>query len=351
MQVFFLMQSGSVDEQRSALRRPCSSHRVVRVVQPKQPYARPPILGRYRSSLRCEREAFQSLILERKQMAPPEEWEGLRLRLSSLPLLPGQDASGRQAFRSESGAGADDLYVAPNGTTRHAGGRLPSLASAAAGVVVDLREFRSALPNMLHLHGFDVTAVTMEVGDYVLSGQVCVERKSIPDLVQSLASGRLYSQAEAMSRYYRRPTLLIECDELRPFGLVNAGDLGPEVSAASALSRLALLLLHFPQLRLLWSRSPSHTACMFRALKNGMPEPDAPTAAAVGLPGDTADAAFNMTPQDMLRQLPGVYAHNYRRLMHSALNLENLAARSLVQLETTVGGANAMLLHAFLQRR
>ena len=36
-----------------------------------------------------------------------------------------------------------------------------------------------------------------QVGDYVLSPELCVERKSLPDLRQSLASGRLYHQARA----------------------------------------------------------------------------------------------------------------------------------------------------------
>jgi ERCC4-type nuclease len=33
----------------------------------------------------------------------------------------------------------------------------------------------------------------------------------VPSRWQSLASGRLYNQAEAMLRYYKRPALLIEC--------------------------------------------------------------------------------------------------------------------------------------------
>ena len=34
----------------------------------------------------------------------------------------------------------------------------------------------------------------MQVGDYVLSPDMCIERKAIPDLRQSLASGRLFHQ-------------------------------------------------------------------------------------------------------------------------------------------------------------
>ncbi len=38
--------------------------------------------------------------------------------------------------------------------------------------------------------GFDLVPLTLEVGDYVLSPTMCVERKAVPDLIQSLASGR-----------------------------------------------------------------------------------------------------------------------------------------------------------------
>lgn len=57
------------------------------------------------------------------------------------------------------------------------------------------------------------------MGDYVLSPEMCVERKSIPDLRQSLASGRLYHQAEAMTQHYRLPVLLIEFDRDKAFAL------------------------------------------------------------------------------------------------------------------------------------
>ena len=43
----------------------------------------------------------------------------------------------------------------------------------------------------------------LEVGDYILSPDMCVERKALPDLIQSLASGRLYNQAESMCKHYK----------------------------------------------------------------------------------------------------------------------------------------------------
>ena len=57
---------------------------------------------------------------------------------------------------------------------------------------------------------YEIVPVTIEVGDYILSPEICVERKSVSDLVQSLASGRLHNQAKAMTRAYKTPILLVE---------------------------------------------------------------------------------------------------------------------------------------------
>jgi DNA excision repair protein ERCC-4 len=58
-------------------------------------------------------------------------------------------------------------------------------------IIVDVREFRSSLPSLLHAANFIVVPATLTIGDYVLSPTMCVERKSVPDLIQSFNSGRL----------------------------------------------------------------------------------------------------------------------------------------------------------------
>lgn len=58
-------------------------------------------------------------------------------------------------------------------------------------VIVDIREFRSSLPSLLHAASLMVIPVTLTVGDYILTPDICVERKSIPDLISSFNSGRL----------------------------------------------------------------------------------------------------------------------------------------------------------------
>ena len=70
----------------------------------------------------------------------------------------------------------------------------------------------------------------MQVGDYILSPEMCVERKSLSDLRQSFQSGRLYNQAEAMSKHYKTPILLIEFDRDRAFALHSSAELGSDIN-------------------------------------------------------------------------------------------------------------------------
>ena len=61
-----------------------------------------------------------------------------------------------------------------------------------------------------------------------------------------------------------------------------ANELGDDIGVNSLSSRLVLLALHFPRLRLIWSRSLHATAAIFRDLKANMDEPDPVRAAAIG---------------------------------------------------------------------
>jgi ERCC4-type nuclease len=101
-----------------------------------------------------------------------------------------------------------------------------------------MREFNSELPTVLYKRGIDLVAATLEVGDYVLSPNVCVERKALDDLTQSLNSGRVFKQVEQVSdllakrvvikffqmlRHYENTILLIESAEKFRHKLVNGG--------------------------------------------------------------------------------------------------------------------------------
>ncbi|CAH0476693.1 unnamed protein product [Peronospora belbahrii] len=227
-------------------------------------------------------------------------------------------------------------------------------------VVVDVREFRSALPSMLHKEGLFVLPVTLEVGDYVLSPEICVERKSISDLFGSLNSGRLFNQAESMRRFYKTPVLLIEFTQGKAFSLQDVSELSSEINATNIVSKLTLLILHFPSLRILWSRSPHATVDLFKIVKKYQDEPDMNAAAALGNgllvddavqsssgEGGLASNYYNTSSIDVLRKLPGINEHNYRTVLSRVKNLADLSSQSLEELTELLGKVNGKKLHTF----
>ena len=79
-------------------------------------------------------------------------------------------------------------------------------------ICVDSRETRADIIDHLEKLGAEVTVKTLEVGDYVLSDRVCVERKTTDDFLNSFIDNKnhLFGQIADMSRSYERPLLLIE---------------------------------------------------------------------------------------------------------------------------------------------
>ncbi|KAK2076493.1 hypothetical protein QBZ16_001019 [Prototheca wickerhamii] len=298
-------------------------------------------MDRFQASMAREREAFSSLIRSKEVMTAPQPAEAVL------------DEHGRPR---DARAGPVSHASSLPASTRVAGGRRPA-PPRRTRLVVDLREFMSPLPGVLHAAGCEIVPLTLEVGDYVLSDALCVERKSLSDLRSSLQSGRLYAQAAAMSRCYATPVLLIEFEGDRAFALQAASELGDDVRLGALLSRIVLLCLHFPRLRLLWSRSMHATADIFMALKANQDEPDPVKAAAAGIPleGDPAEAEaesiVNQPAVDLLRRLPGVTEANARPLMRAAGSLAGLARMSEEELARVMEGrVAARKLKAFLSQ-
>ncbi|TSK14668.1 DNA repair endonuclease XPF [Bagarius yarrelli] len=285
---------------------------------------------RYLTALRKEKQAFEQLIREKASMVVPEEREG-------------RGETNQDLDRSQ-----ETVHAATD--TRKAGGQ--EVVKEPSRVIVDMREFRSELPSLLHRRGLDIEPVTLEVGDYILTPEICVERKSVSDLIGSLQSGRLYTQCLSMSRFYRRPVLLIEFDPAKPFSLVGRNELRQEISANDITSKLTLLTLHFPRLRLLWCPSPHATAQLFLDLKHARPEPDALTAQSITVESEMVEDSvdlYNPGPYDFLLRMPGVNPKNVRALIKHAASLAQLLTLSQEKLSEILGSAsNARQIHEFL---
>uniref|UniRef100_A0A093V9E8 DNA repair protein rad16 n=2 Tax=Talaromyces marneffei PM1 TaxID=1077442 RepID=A0A093V9E8_TALMA len=321
---------------------------------------------RYLSAVRREKDAFTKLITEKGGMA--------------VTLT-----------HDKSLEDPEEQFLRTVNTRIAGGGRLAATA-APPTVVVDVREFRSALPSLLHGRSMVVVPCQLTVGDYVLTPDICVERKSVRDLISSLKNGRLYNQAETMLKHYKNPLLLIEFDQNKSFTFdafasaslpstsflsdyVFTSSGNPASAASSSLVNpstpksaqhmLVLLTLAFPRLKIIWSSSPYQTAEIFAELKNKNPEPDPIKAVQIGLnvdiaassnPGDVMAAAgiehrvFHQLPQDMLRSVPGVTPVVLERLSLETNSIHEIANMSVDELDPLVGKGTARKIVRFFRK-
>jgi DNA excision repair protein ERCC-4 len=283
--------------------------------------------------VRREKDAFTKLIKER----------------ASMSLVMTVDPSGEDD---------QEAFLRTVNTRIAGGGRLAATAEPPR-VVVDVREFRSSLPSLLHGRSMVIVPCMLTVGDYILTPHICVERKSISDLISSFKDGRLYTQAEAMFQHYRDPMLLIEFDQNKSFTLEPFADLSGNLSslapgnvASDLQSKLVLLTLAFPRLRVIWSSSPYQTAEIFESLKQQEKEPDPIAAVQAGLDQDSRleDQIINQEPQDMLSKVPGITPKNINALVWETENLKEVANMDEKELKPIVGPAVARQVHGFFNR-
>ncbi|KAG5719298.1 DNA repair protein rad16 [Termitomyces sp. T112] len=284
---------------------------------------------KYLAGIRREKDAFERLIKERGSML--------------LPLF--------EVHRDRT----SDAMIKTI-STRMAGGRR-ELNTRPSQVIVDMREFRSTLPSLLHASNMLVIPATLTVGDYIITPEICVERKSLPDLISSFNSGRLYTQCELMSVHYKSPMLLIEFEEDKGFTLGVVSDIksyakpagkyplkkkqgaGADPDHTAMLqSKICLLTLSFPRVRIIWSSSPYATAEIFKDLKMNNPEPDPTQAIAVGADDDTdVGAGVNAAAEELLRCLPGITDKNVKHIMSRISTVRELCDMTLVEVQELLG--------------
>lgn len=87
-------------------------------------------------------------------------------------------------------------------------------------VFADTREGNSKVIRHLSEMEIDVKVQTMAVGDYQVSDEVVIERKTAKDFVDSIVDKRLFKQARSLMEEFKRPLIILEGDDLYN-GMIN----------------------------------------------------------------------------------------------------------------------------------
>jgi len=77
-------------------------------------------------------------------------------------------------------------------------------------IIIDERERKSGIPKLLKNIGVNVEIKTLPIGDYIVSHETVVERKSINDLIASIFDGRLFDQCNRLKEHFQFPIILLE---------------------------------------------------------------------------------------------------------------------------------------------
>jgi DNA excision repair protein ERCC-4 len=77
-------------------------------------------------------------------------------------------------------------------------------------IVVDEREKGSRIPTLLRQAGAIIDFAQLKVGDYIVSPETAIERKTVHDLISSIYDGRLFVQCSELSQHYSKPVVIIE---------------------------------------------------------------------------------------------------------------------------------------------
>ncbi|MDC6463131.1 ERCC4 domain-containing protein [Nitrosopumilus sp.] len=134
-------------------------------------------------------------------------------------------------------------------------------------IIVDERERKSGIPDLLKSIGMGVEMKTLPIGDYIVAPETIVERKSIQDLMASVFDGRLYDQCTRLKENFEHPIVLVEgnvdeIEEITDNPLVFYG----------ALSRVTLEF----KIPIIPTPSASHTAKLLVALCSKKDGPKGP---------------------------------------------------------------------------
>jgi len=124
-------------------------------------------------------------------------------------------------------------------------------------IVCDLRERASQIAQELSLlsnNDFEVV-VTLEqlpLGDYQLSNDVLIERKTIADLEASIIDGRIFNQVEELSSKVKKPCLIVE-------GVLNFSNNDNRINSKSLIGLLTAVGLNY-RVPIFFTRNQKETA-------------------------------------------------------------------------------------------
>lgn len=179
-------------------------------------------------------------------------------------------------------------------------------------IVVDHREYRSNVVRNLAVKETFVEPQQLDVGDYVLSSRIGVERKNVDDFLASLIEGKLFKQMAQLRDAYSRPVLILEGENL----LTKRN-----ISHNAIFGSLASISVDFG-IPVLMTKDSSETADLLKVIAQREQREDKK---AVIVRGEKTQMSLRERQQFIIEGLPNVSAVIAKRLLGHFGSIKDIA--------------------------
>jgi len=191
-------------------------------------------------------------------------------------------------------------------------------------IVVDQREYRSNVVKNLAVKGIFVEPQQLDVGDYVLSSRIGVERKSVDDFLESLVGGKLFRQVSRLRDAYSRPILVLEGE-----GLLTKRNISHNAIFGSFVS----IIVDFG-IPILTTKDALETADLLYVMARREQREDKKS---VAVRGEKTAMSIRERQQFMVEGLPNVSAVLAKRLLDHFGSIKDVVNASDEELQEVAG--------------
>ncbi len=169
-------------------------------------------------------------------------------------------------------------------------------------IFADNREFRSNVVKEMARKDCVVKPKQLEVGDYILSDRVGVERKTCNDFLSSVFNNNIFKQLQDLKRTFEKPLLIIEGHDL-----YSQRDVHPNC-IRGAVSSIGIDL----SIPIIWTESEEDTASfLYWIAKREQLEEEK----SISLRGEKKPATLKERQLFLIAGLPGVDKKMSKRLL------------------------------------
>ena len=207
-------------------------------------------------------------------------------------------------------------------------------------IIVDRHEKDSLIISEIVSRNIEVQIESLKVGDYLISDELAIERKTVNDFISSMLSKRLIKQLLELKANYKKPLLIIEGIEdeniYRPAR-------HPNMNENSIRGMILSVLLNF-QVPIIFTKDYIDTVNYLELLAKKQESPEKEISLRA------KKHAFNIYEQQqmILEGFPGIGPGIAKQLLEKFKTIKNFSNASLEELKETKLGKKAEIIKRIL---